>query len=316
MENVKFSIIVPIYKVEKFIDRCVESLIRQTYSNIEIILVDDGSPDKCPEICDSYAEIDNRIVVIHKQNGGLSDARNFGIEAASGDYVIFVDSDDYVEVDMCENLFPYSQKNVDVIIGDAFVEGGMKDYSHIKETEIMDGETYLLKAYQQKKAPMVAWLNVYKNYFLKKNKLRFKKGVLHEDEEFTPRALLLANSIIVSGVCFYHYILREDSITTQKDKRKNAIDLFSICCELESLYNELYNDELRKYLIDSLVCKYLSLFQEGMLYQYGETFLHKEFVKRNAKLNKTKFKAHLYCLSPRLYYKINKVSKKESWTKR
>ena len=152
--------------------------------------------------------------------------------------------------------------------------------------------------------------------FADKTELRFKKGVLHEDEEFTPRALLLANSIIVSDVCFYHYILREDSITTQKDKRKNAIDLFSICCELESLYNKLYNDELKKYLIDSLACKYLSLFQEGRLYQYGKNFLHKEFVKRNAKLNKTKFKAHLYCLSPRLYYKINKVSKKESWTKR
>ena len=100
----KFSIIVPIYKVEEYLDRCVESLIRQTEKDIEIILVDDGSPDSCPAMCDEWAKKDERIRVVHKENGGLSDARNAGLNIATGEYVLFVDSDDYVAENACESL--------------------------------------------------------------------------------------------------------------------------------------------------------------------------------------------------------------------
>ena len=99
----KISIVVPIYKVEKEIHRCVESLLAQTLKDIEIILVDDGSPDNCPSICDDYAKKDNRIKVIHKENGGLSEARNFGLLEAKAEYVLFVDSDDYIDKTTCEN---------------------------------------------------------------------------------------------------------------------------------------------------------------------------------------------------------------------
>ena len=104
MGNEKVSIIVPVYKVEEYLESCVNSIIAQTYSNIEIILVDDGSPDKCPEICEALKKKDKRIKVIHKQNGGLSDARNFGVKAACGEYVLYVDSDDVIEADMVEHL--------------------------------------------------------------------------------------------------------------------------------------------------------------------------------------------------------------------
>ena len=97
----KISIIIPVYKVEKYLDKCVESVVNQTYKNLEIILVDDGSPDNCPKMCDEWAEKDKRIKVIHKENGGLSDARNFGIEKATGDYLMFLDSDDYLDVTTC-----------------------------------------------------------------------------------------------------------------------------------------------------------------------------------------------------------------------
>jgi glycosyltransferase involved in cell wall biosynthesis len=95
------SIIIPVYKVEKYLCKCIESVIQQNYANIEIILVDDGSPDKCPQICDEYAFRDDRIRVIHKTNGGLSDARNYGTRAAKGDYLMFLDSDDYWEGENC-----------------------------------------------------------------------------------------------------------------------------------------------------------------------------------------------------------------------
>ena len=98
------SIIVPVYKVEKYLKKCIDSILNQTYKNYELILVDDGSPDCCPIICDNYAEKNDRVIVIHKQNGGLSDARNTGIAIAKGDFICFVDSDDYVSEDFCELL--------------------------------------------------------------------------------------------------------------------------------------------------------------------------------------------------------------------
>ena len=98
------SVIVPIYNVEKYLDRCVDSIINQTYKNLEIILVDDGSPDNCPQMCDDYAKKDSRIKVVHKENGGLSDARNVGMEVATGEYVSFIDSDDYISLDFYETL--------------------------------------------------------------------------------------------------------------------------------------------------------------------------------------------------------------------
>ena len=102
--NPMISVIVPIYNVEKYLARCVDSIVNQTYKNLEIILVDDGSPDRCPQMCDDYAEKDSRIKVIHKKNGGLSDARNAGMAVATGEYISFIDSDDWIETSMFELL--------------------------------------------------------------------------------------------------------------------------------------------------------------------------------------------------------------------
>ena len=104
LEQPLISIIVPVYKVEKYLKRCVDSILTQTYQNMEVILVDDGSPDNCGAICDRYKETDNRVVVIHKKNGGLSDARNAGLDIATGEYIMFIDSDDFVEIDMMESM--------------------------------------------------------------------------------------------------------------------------------------------------------------------------------------------------------------------
>ena len=106
----KVSVIVPIYKVEPYLRRAVDSILHQTYHNLEIILVDDGSPDQCGKICDDYAKEDNRISVIHKENGGLSDARNAGLDAAGGEYIVFVDSDDFIAEDYIETLMQCLKK--------------------------------------------------------------------------------------------------------------------------------------------------------------------------------------------------------------
>ena len=112
------SVVVPIYNVENYIKKCVDSILSQTYKNLEIILVDDGSPDNCPQICDEYAQKDNRIKVIHKENGGLSDARNAGIDISKGKFITFIDSDDYIEKDYVEVLYNSIKENAsDMAIG-------------------------------------------------------------------------------------------------------------------------------------------------------------------------------------------------------
>lgn len=299
-----FSIIVPVYHVEKYLPRCVDSLIAQTYEDIEIILVDDGSDDCCPEMCDEYAGRDRRIKVVHKTNGGLSDARNAGLDIANGDYVIFVDSDDYIERDTCHNLLKFIKNDIDIIIGDAVVEGGIDRLEHISESSVLDGKTYLLKAFEVGRAPMAAWLNIYRRAFLNRYGLRFKVGILHEDEQFTPRAFLHANRISVSGIKFYHYIIREDSITTKKNKRKNLIDFYSTCEELEQVYRSVSNKRLKKLLLNSLVSKYLTLYVTANAYEYGNKYYHKSFICRNVKTIKARIQGIIYCISPKVYCKL------------
>ena len=300
--EIKFSIIVPIYKVEQYLDKCVQSLINQTYRNIEIILVDDGSPDRCPQMCDNFAKNDDRIVVLHKTNGGLSDARNKGLEVARGEYIIFVDSDDYIELDACEKFAAYSNKGFDILIGDAFLEGGSANVEHIEPSDnIYSGEDYLLTALKNKKAPMAVWLNIYRKEFLEAHNLKFKYGRLHEDEEFTPRAFLKAKTVICTGVFFYYYIIRDGSITNKKDKRKNAESLYLTCYELQKIYNDIENRALKRLLFDSLAAKYLSIIQIGNLAQYGKQYYHKKFLLKNAKLFKTRIKSLFFVISPKLY---------------
>ena len=305
-----YSFVVPIYNVKKYLKRCIESIINQTYNKIEILLIDDGSTDNSLEICYSYAKIDSRIRVFHKENGGLSDTRNYGINEAKGDYIIFVDSDDFIEKDTCEKMLKYCNGYNEIIIGNA------KDFNKLEKkienyycNETLTGEEFLLKGYENSKISMAAWLYIYKRTFLVKNMLKFKCGIYHEDEEFTPRALLKAKKVCTTEVFFYNYDIRENSITMKNDKRKNAEDLYNTFCELEVIYNNISNRKLRKYLLNSISDKYLSLYQSGRLYKYGEKYIHRRFVLNHAKLKKTKVKAFLYCVSPRLYYFINLMAK-------
>ena len=200
----KFSIIVPIYKVEEYLERCVQSLVNQTEKDIEIILVDDQSPDKCPEMCDNFAKADSRIKVIHKKNGGLSDARNAGLDVAQGEYIMFVDSDDYISLDACERLSAFF--GADIIVGDLEVVGGQNYYLHDQSLlgKTVSGEEFLITSLKSNKFPAPVVLNVYKRELLLENSLFFKVGILHEDEHFTPRAFLCAKNVAYSGVSFYY----------------------------------------------------------------------------------------------------------------
>lgn len=307
-----YSIIVPVYKTEKYLHTCVQSLRGQSFSDIEVILVDDGSPDSCPALCDAYAAQDERVKVIHKANGGLSDARNAGIDVAQGEYILFLDSDDYIALDACERLLPFTEKHVDIIVGDGVSISAQKNLVHqLNDCEsVFTGAAYLKAALKSGSMPMAPWLYVYRRMFLEEHDLRFKTGILHEDEEFTPRAFLAAEAVVDSGVCFYYYVVRDGSITTQKDLRKNARDFYATCQMLSARYSQLTDSDLQQRLMDSLVVKYLSLFQQGRLYQYGKEYIHKDFVRKYSHLPKTRTKARLFSFSPKLYWKINDLVKK------
>lgn len=308
----KFTFVIPVYKVEQYLDRCIQSVLGQTYANIEVILVDDGSPDACPKMCDTYALQDSRIKVIHKENGGLSDARNAGVCAAGGEYIIFLDSDDYVTVDACDKLAAFTENHCDILVCDGECDGAEMMLQHPFETGICSGEAFLKTAFQHRAMPMAAVLYVYKRSFLIENDLRFKKGILHEDEQFTPRAFLKAKTVVNTYISFYRYVLREDSITTARDLRKNGADIYDTCQELLVYYQKVQDVQLRDLLIDSLVSKYMSVVQAGRLYRYGKAYIHKAFVWKQSKRARNKLKALLFCVSPRIYWHINNISKKLS----
>lgn len=310
------SIIVPIYKVEEYLDKCVESLIKQTYGNIEIILVDDGSPDKCPQMCDEYAKKDPRVKVIHKINGGLSDARNFGLREAKGEYVLFVDSDDYIELDTCDKFIEViGNRKPDLIVGNAKRIENTKvlDMKHTFNNinEIITGQSYLKQELAAGTMHMAVWLTLYNRNFLVKNNLEFKVGLLHEDEQFTPRVFLKADKVIGSDIVFYNYLIRENSITTGKNKVKNAEHIIATCYELETIYNQLSNKDLKVLLMDNLVNKYLNIFQEAKLYKREYMYLiNKKFLIDKAYSGKNKIKVFIFMLNKKAYFYINNFTKR------
>ena len=212
-EKALISIIIPVYKVEKYLEKCIQSVINQTYENLQIILVDDGSPDNCGKICDEYAKKDHRIEVIHKSNGGLSDARNKGLEIAKGEYIGFVDSDDYIESDMYEVLYNLlKQYNVDVSICNFYTvsqgkiaiknaDNGIKEYNRIEILKeiLLDNN---IQSY--------AWNKLYKKELF--NEIKYPVGKKYEDIGTTFYLLEKCNKVVITGKPEYYYINRQDSI--------------------------------------------------------------------------------------------------------
>ena len=214
----KISIIVPVYKVEKYIEQCIDSILNQTFKDFELILVDDGSPDKCPEICDKYALKDERIKVIHKSNGGLSSARNAGIDIATGDYIGFVDSDDFVHHKMYETLYNYAlEYNADISICNYIKftsEDKPKDISNINKL-INIQEYSNIQALSQLYSENLGLFwgpcqKLYKRNLF--NNIRFENGRVYEDRLICHRLLYEADKIIYIPQDFYYYRQREGSI--------------------------------------------------------------------------------------------------------
>lgn len=321
------SIIVPVYKVEQYLDRCVESLVGQTFGDIEIILVDDGSPDNSGKMCDTWAEKDERIRVIHKENGGLSDARNYGIEAAQGEYVAFIDSDDWIDDDMIEVLYnAVKQYGADIaecswrcIYSDRVEE----------ETEntgkVITGDNLfaLQSELRWECFKPIACNKLYHKRRIFHN-VRYPVGKLHEDEFTTHLAFYNAAKLVSIDVSKYNYDrTREESITnTFCENNLDIVD--AMRARLEFFYEkglvELQQDMENMYfwvLLDRLYkCYEAGIYTERvkkLIYDTNQEY----YLNMELDINpEHKFELTLLSDSYKLFAKCRKSEKKRRWVKK
>ena len=251
--DILISVIVPIYNVEQFLSKCIQSIINQSYSRLEIILVDDGSTDDSPQICDEFKEKDKRIKVIHKKNGGLSDARNVGIEVASGEYIGFVDSDDYIDELMYEKLLNACIRNNSYISicgrNIVNIDNDILCQQFTVEKEVVyDGKTAIKKLLLWDSCDSAAWDKLYKKELFED--LKYPLGVWSEDYAVTSRIFAKADKIVHVGEALYYYVQREGSITKQgfSEKKYDTMkQVYSLTNFVKKIYAEL--DEECEYFV-------------------------------------------------------------------
>lgn len=264
--DIRFSVIIPVYNIENFIKQSIESVLNQSYNNYEIILVNDGSTDKSKSICDSYSDKYSFIKTIHKTNGGLSSARNVGIKAAVGDYLMFLDGDDFLSQDALMNFKDIIVKSPDVEI----VIGKMIKY-YSNQTRIVESFTYpdeynrlggrevLEKLF--KDIPVIIWSacrSIYSRKFFQENKFYFKEGITSEDLELIPKVFLRAKKIEINNIPFYYYRLGRINSIINVVNPKRFQDIMDIIDGYFVLLNEidLYHSSLGKAFIEQLANVY------------------------------------------------------------
>lgn len=220
------SVIVPVYNVEKYLCECVDSILAQTYKNLEVILVDDGSTDSCPKICDEYAKHDKRVLVVHQKNGGLSAARNAGAEVATGEYIVFVDSDDFVSCNFIETLLePVCAGEKNCVVACSYKKFGVGEKLQTKQDVLLEAEILQsgnsrfaklsLFDFMQKNGWMVSCAKLYKTSVCKKNK--FPVGKLHEDEFTTYKFCYESDAVVYTEKELYFYRQHSGSIMAKRN---------------------------------------------------------------------------------------------------
>ena len=225
----KISVIIPIYNVEKFLRGSVDSVLNQTYKNLEIILVDDGSKDSSGNICDEYAKKDNRIKVVHKENGGLSTARNAGLDVATGKYVMFIDADDLYEENSCEVLYNEIEKrNADIVVGNYIhiTHEGEKWPEPLFDTNIYDNFKLSIEDFEKSFFVMnsVVWNKIFKRSFIEEQKLRFIPKAIAEDAIFSTYCYVHTDNIYYIKDVVYNYRQNEANVSISTNCNKKYFE--------------------------------------------------------------------------------------------
>lgn len=318
MKNDLITIVVPIFNVEKYLRRCLNSIIEQTYKNLEIILVDDGSTDDSPIICDEYKKKDNRITVIHKKNGGLSEARNTGINIAKGKYIGFVDSDDWIEIDMYEKMYKKMiEENADIAICGRVVEYSNRTSKkwYNENYMIMNNIDAIVALDSFKSFDMAAWDKLYKTELF--SNIKYPVGKKCEDCYVTYRLFDKCDKIIYIPECFYHYFQREGSIT--KSKKVNMDYVYGSVEQLkyiEKNHPEIIdtakmnvafsNNALFHYMIENNINDEKTRKQ---LHRNANKYRKEVFKNKNINMKK-KIKFAIFIFTPNIYKFLIKIKKR------
>lgn len=252
----KLSVIVPVYNTEKYIDKCLDSIVNQTFDNIEVIVVNDGSPDNSEKIIKEYEKkYPDKIKYFKKENGGLSDTKNYGVEKATGEYITFVDSDDYLDKDLYLQLAEEMRNQID-LIKFKFIRVN-EQYEEIEKSGgPVFGKTTGEKAFEILCFNDVnlepSWLYIYKREFFIKNNFKFLKGLYHEDYGLTPFCIASAVSVISSNIYGYYYLLRENSITTDVHYEKHKKRAYDLLKHYDNINYRLSKSKLSKRTIENV----------------------------------------------------------------
>lgn len=288
-EIYKLSVIVTFYNLEKHIEKNIKSIIDQSI-DMEIIYVDDGSTDKSIDIVNKYRSLDNRIKIFQKDNGGPSSARNFGLKYATGEYIIFIDGDDYIEKDSLKKLYNTAKnENLDILQGcyrrvNEYGEELFEKYEKglVNSGTAMTGREWILKKHN---IPMV-WPYLFRRDFLMQNNLTLLEGVYHEDVEFIPRVIYLSESIKAVDIVFYNYVQRQGSIMNSKNINK-FFDLIKVCDSLEAFQTEFaMSEELNNYFKEHISYLYAQGIHNAILTNIGINELLKDKYVRYKVINK------------------------------
>lgn len=272
MKNPKFSIIMPVYNSEKYLQKMVDSVLAQTYTNFELILVDDGSTDGSPDICDEYAEKDSRVIVIHKSNGGVSAARNQGIDIATGDYQIVWDSDDYVAPDtLLEVVKAIEQESPDVVKWNFVVESGKNSktvkvvhpYNKLLEKQYIIEEIipYMIGVKQDETKKIEGhWTFAINRRIIEEFHIRYDvRQKKEEDHLYIVKVMSHAESILLLSGCFYHYIKHENSLVSQFSP------IFQNYCITLNTYEELFETYF-DFKAQSVIRRYIGLTCDSLFF--------------------------------------------------
>lgn len=319
------SIIVPVYKVEKYLKRCIDTIINQTYKNLEIILVDDGSPDNSGNICDEYAKKDGRIKVIHKENGGQSSARNAGLDIAKGEYIGFVDSDDYIDEEMYEKLIKIAL-DTDADIVECECRAGKSDNFSVfgkntRTMEIYNNIESLEKFYFGEQINGIAnmvWDKLYKRYLF--DKIRFLDGYNRgEDANITPKLLYSSKKIVKYNYNYYNYCVESPDSSSLSENIKKYTDPVVLFDDLREFWKKnkqtKYENLITGHLLNTLFeCRYQQKFRknkdEVLEVDKKINKLLSEISNKNFFGRMLLIKLNIYKISPNLLYYITKLCKK------
>lgn len=281
------SVVVPVYKVEKYIERCVDSILNQTYKNLEILLIDDGSPDKSGEICDSYALKDKRVRVIHKNNGGLSDARNVGIDISKGKYITFVDSDDWIEKTYIEELYDLIESTNSEIAICNFLKVSDENFKKINKVQYIIEKSNIEALYELygkfSTQFTVAWGKLYNRRLF--DDIRFPYGKVHEDLYVCHKLIYKSKKVSYTNKILYYYFQRTDSITGQKFNLKNRIDEIQALKERSEFFKLIGLNDLVVKNNETLLYRYLDTIYNIYKSKKYDTFI-KQIIEEFISLEK------------------------------